>query len=115
MIEKLKSALAALEGTIPRLSPYGEQDWLDAKKAITDLRSVIAEMEAAEPVANVRTFTNGAGRREQRVVVIGDVNDGDLLYTHPQPKAEPPKCVKCGDELMSSFTSTCYACNQKAK
>jgi len=31
-----------------------------------------------------------------------------------KPKAEPPKCVKCGDKLMSSFTNTCYACKQKA-
>ena len=148
MIERLNFALDALKNITRQFTPSSLADSkarVDAHEAITDLRSVIAEMEAAEPVANVRTFTNGAGRREQRVVVIGDVNDGDLLYTHPQPKAEPedgallkqflssakdagithlnivqpkaesPKCVKCGYELMSSFTNTCYACNQKAK
>ena len=43
MIEALKLALEALEKSLPRLAPYGEQDWLDSKAAITSLRQAIRE------------------------------------------------------------------------
>ena len=110
MIEKLKAALAALED--PNEVGYLREQALDA------LRSVIAEMEAERPVAYVAySPTNGNGLR-----LFFDKKDArryadDLspLYTHPQPKAALPKCMKCGDQLMSSFASTCYACNQKTK
>lgn len=176
MIEKLNFALAALEKSanymknteavfsqgrmyldmtlMPSLSKASDQ-------AIADLRSVIAEMEAGEPVAwryhSVSPFADKDGmykvsdkwslihRPDQRDAHSSMCGmEAEPLYTHPQPKAEPcycdkngigapgvscgdcpdrdykpkaesPKCVKCGDELMSSFASTCYACNQKAK
>jgi len=34
----LKLALEALEKSLPRLAPYGEQDWLDSKAAITAIK-----------------------------------------------------------------------------
>jgi hypothetical protein len=43
MIEAMKQALEALEKSLPRLAPYGEQDWLDSKAAITSLRQAIRE------------------------------------------------------------------------
>jgi|GEM_PF-2745967 len=78
MIEKLKTVLAALDK-----SKYTEPTWAEIDQYITDLRSVIAEMEAAEPVA--------------WMAKLGDVEcfecikrDGSIpLFTHPQPKAEP--------------------------
>jgi len=51
MIKAMKQALEALEKSLPRLAPYGEQDWLDSKAAITSLRQAIAELESQEPVA----------------------------------------------------------------
>jgi len=45
-IEKMKEWLKALEKSLPRLAPYGEQDWLDSKAAIASLRQAIAEIEA---------------------------------------------------------------------
>ena len=52
MIEVLKQALEALEKSLPRLAPYGEQDWLDSKAAITSLRQAIAEAEKQEGQSN---------------------------------------------------------------
>jgi len=133
MIEKLKAALEALEAEQPL-------------HAMEDLRCVIAEMEAGEPVMEIG---------ENESLMCRTLPLGTKLYTHPQPKAEPvpfpeadlngvsvccgeyakcgrpctprgrwlaqnepkaepTKCVKCGDELMSSFTNTCYTCKQKA-
>jgi hypothetical protein len=43
MIEDMKQWLEALEKSLPRLAPYGEQDWLDSKAAITSLRQAIRE------------------------------------------------------------------------
>jgi hypothetical protein len=39
----VKQALEALEKSLPRLAPYGEQDWLDSCKAITALQSIISQ------------------------------------------------------------------------
>jgi len=99
MIEKLKTVLAALEGTIPRLAPYGEQDWLDAKKAITDLRSVIAEMEAGEPVneslaqeiecIDLRYRGDPSYEHDGYYIrrrAAAKVRNGYAIYLHPQPK-----------------------------
>jgi len=44
-IEKMKQWLEAMEKSLPRLAPYGEQDWLDSKAAIASLRQAIAEAE----------------------------------------------------------------------
>jgi hypothetical protein len=43
MLEDMKQWLEALEKSLPRLAPYGEQDWLDCKAAITSLRKAIQE------------------------------------------------------------------------
>jgi hypothetical protein len=40
--EALKLALEALEKSLPRLAPYGEQDWLDSCKAITAIKQALA-------------------------------------------------------------------------
>jgi hypothetical protein len=39
----VKQAVEALEKSLPRLAPYGEQDWLDSCKAITALQSIISQ------------------------------------------------------------------------
>jgi len=158
MIEKLNFALAALENP-------NEVDYL-CEQALDALRSVIAEMEAAEPVAwrvlesrsryalyfhkpsadrageiqTPRTFPEPLYTHPQPktepVAWMAKSKSGNVRFTNigisadelekmgwkitplttfaAQPKAEPTKCVKCGDELMSSFTNTCYACKQKA-
>ncbi len=43
--EALKLALEALEKSLPRLAPYGEQDWLDSKEAITAIKEALAQPE----------------------------------------------------------------------
>jgi hypothetical protein len=43
LIEALDLALEALEKSLPRLAPYGEQDWLDSKAAITAIKQVLAK------------------------------------------------------------------------
>ena len=69
-----------------------DDDYAEYSEALDAIYAPSKSEPVQEPVADVRTFTNGAGRREQRVVVFGDVNEGDLLYTHPQPKAEIVPC-----------------------
>jgi len=187
MIEKLNFALAALED--PNEVGYLREQALDA------LRSVIAEMEAGEPVMEIgeneslmcrtlplgtklythphpkaepdrpveanktmggpvqepvklwlwKNFVNGVpeywafdnafpvGVEHSDPLTLGepcgyallkesrkgrnDIADNEVLrrVVAAEPQAKPPKCVKCGDELMSSFASTCYTCNQKTK
>ena len=86
-ITKLKAALEAIEeiyytdATTPR-KQYA---------AIKTLRSVIAEMEAGEPVAWRKKDT---GQLEGAKAFAQPYNWGDKtkwepLFTHPQPKAEP--------------------------
>jgi len=168
MIEKLKTAMVALESKAIAYSGV----WVNERAiAAEGLRSVIAEMEAGEPVAwanpfdlasasinrgavdthtwaetksayhTVPLFTNPQPKAEPKPLPGADwtiamrrmMDSGcsklectckpenapnciwwDEPGDRPQPKAEPPKCVKCGDKLMSSFANTCYACNQKA-
>jgi hypothetical protein len=95
MIEKLKAALAALEAALSDDQPYIER----CKQAIPDLRSVIAEMEAREPVAwmwqhdetgrvgfiDIPQLEAGWAQANPRLKCIAPV------YTYPQPKAEPLK------------------------
>jgi len=138
MIEKLNFALAALENITRQFTPSSLADSKargDAHEAMEDLRSVIAEMESADLEAYLYTLEYGETVFDEKLSrhqlnypfgVCGSdylaENDNGVsyvretpLFDHPQPKTEPTKCVKCGDELMSSFASTCYACNQKAK
>ena len=79
-IEKMKEWLEAMEKSLPRLAPYGEQDWLDSKAAITSLRQAIAEAEQ-EPVAFA---AHG---------VVNWIADKQFmheaeLYTHPPAQSE---------------------------
>ena len=46
----LDLAKEALENSLPRLAPYGEQDWLDSKAAITAIKQA-RSAPAQEPVA----------------------------------------------------------------
>jgi predicted nucleic acid-binding Zn-ribbon protein len=39
----LRQALEAMQKAIPRLSPYGEQDWLDCKAAIQSIKQHLGE------------------------------------------------------------------------
>jgi hypothetical protein len=50
----VKRALEALEKSLPRLAPYGEQDWLDSCKAITALQSIIAQHALDKKAENAR-------------------------------------------------------------
>jgi hypothetical protein len=82
MIERLKAALAALEMHTPHYVIDREYP------PITDLRAVIAEMEAQQPVAwgcfdEVDGSLSGAIEFESQPLYVTP------LYTHPQPKAEP--------------------------
>ena len=67
--EALDLALEALEKSLPRLAPYGEQDWLDSRAAITAIKQALALDKKAdnarelgldyEPSAKVRDFWEG--------------------------------------------------------
>lgn len=46
----LDLALEALEKSLPRLAPYGEQDWLDSRAAITAIKQA-RSAPVQEPVA----------------------------------------------------------------
>ena len=65
--EAMKQALEALEKAQPRLAPYGEQDWIDCKAAITTLHSAIhatelrEQAETQEPMACVACEGNPKG------------------------------------------------------
>jgi len=48
--EALDLALEALEKSLPRLAPYGEQDWLDSRAAITAIKQA-RSAPVQEPVA----------------------------------------------------------------
>ena len=139
-ITKLKAALAALEKSanymkcteavfsqgrmyldmtmMPSLSKASDQ-------SITDLSSVIAEMEAGEPVAWRKKDT---GQLEGAKAFAQPYNWGDKtkwepLFTHPQPKAEPVQepvgDVVDGVLMRSSipfgYTGPLYAAAPQAK
>ena len=98
-ITKLKAALAALEESrddvqlamdenksnrhlySERIEKYYKGQLAKHDQSITDLRSVIAEMEAGEPVGHVYTIAG-----VQHVTMTEPVEDGPLFA---QPKAEP--------------------------
>jgi len=84
MIEKMKKWLEALEKSLPRLAPYGEQDWLDSKAAITSLRQAIAELESQEPVPTIEDLEQEIYQNTRNFVSL-DVMEWMLkrYYTHP--------------------------------
>ena len=79
------------------------------------------EMLKQEPVAWMAKNKNGGTEsliRASLLERIGRNDDHDyfpLFYAAPQPAQQEPytrkRCVKCGGELMSDFTNTCYACD----
>jgi hypothetical protein len=74
----VKQALEALEKSLPRLAPYGEQDWLDSCKAITALQSIIAQHALDKKAENAREL--------------------GLSY-EPTPVQERIFCERCGKRL----------------
>lgn len=104
--------------------------------AITAAREYLAAPEQSEPVGYFY-LDDGQWKQAQDQISFpactklyahpapkAEPDDKDLTIaymvgyhkgkTDAQPKAEPRKhCVQCGQELMSDFTDTCYACNQK--
>lgn len=78
--EALDLALEALEKSLPRLAPYGEQDWLDSRAAITAIKQALAA-PVQEPVAiALNTGT------KQGVKWLKNVEHGVNLYTaQPAP------------------------------
>jgi hypothetical protein len=90
-ITKLKAALAALESAMRQNSHdmlLTGEELRKGESSITDLRSVIAEMEAGEPdiyVHNDGLYVWGAKSNPE---LSNDPNYTGY-FTHPQPKAEP--------------------------
>jgi len=103
MIEKLKAALNLLDAQWQLSLPWSLKEVQDVAEG---LRSVIAEMEAAQPVAwryhSVSPFADKDGmckvsdkwnlihkpdQRDAHSAMCG--MEAEPLYTHPQPKAEP--------------------------
>ena len=101
-ITKLKAALAALD-ELARLGNGGvfgnSIGNTIAQRALPDLRSVIAEMEAGEPVGYVSQHTTKGPyewqfNREFAHVYRDTAISVNAVYTHPQPKAEPSSSDK---------------------
>jgi len=85
-IIKLKAALAALQKNGEHLPVDFDYHF----EAMEDLRSVIAEMEAGEPVATITVWNHKGHLTNHDVDCFGELPEGThQLYTHPQPKAEP--------------------------
>ena len=68
----LDLALEALEKSLPRLAPYGEQDWLDSKAAITAIKQARSAPE--EPVYHLRQFGDVTKEQLDRYMATGDIN-----------------------------------------
>lgn len=88
MIKKLKAALVDLE------SANAIVPLVRFTQSITDLRSVIAEMEAGEPVVKVVATMQGIyptwyAKDWHKAQDKRSDNREISLYTHPQPKTEP--------------------------
>jgi hypothetical protein len=82
----VKQALEALEKSLPRLAPYGEQDWLDSCKAITALQSIIAQHALDKKAENAREL----GLSYDDEPKIGCVNhDCDQCRGVQEPVAQP--------------------------
>jgi len=133
MIEAMKQALEALEKSLPRLAPYGEQDWLDSKAAITSLRQAIREHAMyevqrlgqeieQEPVAflanamrfklsfdsegKVNCFWNQKELDGRWVALVAAEDDCHLKLTHPPQRTEQNFCPRCGKRTNDIHTCT---------
>jgi hypothetical protein len=74
-IESMKLALEVLQKSLPRLAPYGEQDWLDSKAAIKALEEALAKQDTNQPVA-FKIYLPKVPRQ--------DVNHGLLPWVYDQ-------------------------------
>jgi hypothetical protein len=70
MKEVLKLALEALQKSLPRLAPYGEQDWLDSRAAIKALEEALAKQEQSEPVAWMHRMDNTEGLKANGTGIV---------------------------------------------
>ena len=112
-IIKLKAALAALQANHEWHVNYDEHNGYagsDAETqnlaAIGSLRSVIAEMEAGEPVGWANPFNlasasinRGAGDTHTWAETKSAYHTVPL-FTHPQPKAEPDRPVEANKTMV---------------
>jgi len=122
MIEAMKQALEALEKSLPRLAPYGEQDWLDSKAAITSLRQAIREHAMyevqrlgqeieQEPYGWVSQHTTkGMYEWQFNKEIAGVYQDTAIsilpVYTHPPQHTEQNFCPRCGKRTNDIHTCT---------
>jgi hypothetical protein len=111
-IEAMKQALEALFKTLKILADANERgvitdtlwfseyetlfDYLESE--ITSLRQAIAEAETQEPVAVVDSTISG----DIDWLCVVFPKQGTKLYTHPQPKREPPTPRKVKDTLRAT-------------
>jgi hypothetical protein len=94
--EALDLALEALEKSLPRLAPYGEQDWLDSKAAITAIKQARALDKKAE---NAREL----GLDYEPVAQYSDiVSDGGM---DPRNKFDTPPASPVQDEHQAFIDS----------
>ena len=96
----VKQALEALEKSLPRLAPYGEQDWLDSCKAITTLQSIISQdalHKMAEDAVTIGLSYNDWPK-------IGCVNhDCDQCKAVQEPVAPKPWVGLTDVEIMDMY------------
>ena len=92
--EALKLALEALEKSLPRLAPFGEQDWLDSKAAITAIKQALAA-PVQEPYGQV-TVVRNPGCAEQHWFYrwpeppyLDNAAECHTVYTTPPNVATP--------------------------
>jgi hypothetical protein len=80
----MQQALDALNKALPRLAPYGEQDWLDCKAAIKALRERLAHCDRCGKKlggeGDIHTCTPDP---------IGDAQDRLIAEIAAQPEQEP--------------------------
>ena len=101
MIEAMKQALEALEKSLPRLAPYGEQDWLDSKAAITSLRQAIREHAMYE--------VQRLGQEIEQEPVAWEQFHGHMagpFYQEPPQRTEQNFCPRCGKRTNDIHTCT---------
>jgi hypothetical protein len=87
-------ALEALEKSLPRLAPYGEQDWLDSKAAITAIKQA-RSAPVQEPVCKE---CNGSGEIETGI--------GMMACTDCPPAAQR-QWVGLTDEQIKDVAASC--------
>jgi hypothetical protein len=114
--EAMKQWLEALEKSEPKKSKgddnWYEIGWMEHDEAITSLRQAIEQAEKQEPVAWLYEYwddhhdaaTGGQWRKNmtQLPIDLSNCRNVQPLYTHPQPKREPPTLREIKDVLRST-------------